>query len=141
MDPKTILFYYAMRMVGLPYIWGGDDAIAGFDCSGLVQELLLAAGPLRKGTDYNAQGLWDLFDTGAIVLPKFGALAFYGENAHKITHVGFCLNDQLKIEAGGGGHTTLTRDDAIAQNACVRIRPIKARADLMGFRMPAYGWT
>lgn len=127
-----ILYDYAMSFVGKPYIWGGDDAVQGFDCSGLVIEILQAAGVLPRNYDTTAQGLYLRFkNSGRIVLsPDFGDLAFYG-SYEKITHVGFCMDNHLMLEAGGGGSRTKTVQDAIDQNAYIRIRPIKSRKDLI----------
>lgn len=126
---------YAMRFVGLPYVWGGDDPIIGFDCSGLAQELLAAMG-VAFATDQTAQGLFN--QNWPVSLPRLGALAFYGESKSQISHVGFCLNESTMIEAGGGGSKTLSSADAARQNAYIRLRPINRRKDLVAVRMPNY---
>ena len=139
MASKAVLYDYAMRLVGLPYRWGGDDTLDGFDCSGLVLELLKASGAYAAhGADTTAAGLYQLFSGLPHGEPVFGSLAFYGRDA--VSHVAFCLNESDMLEAGGGGHKTLTKDDAAKQNAYVRIRPIKSRNDLVGFRAPPYPW-
>ena len=138
MDARVILYDYAMRFVGLPYRWGGDDSVDGFDCSGLVLELLKSADCYPAGSDTTASGLYDLFAGLSAAEPRFGSLAFFGST--KVTHVGFCLNTTQMLEAGGGGSKTLTEADAAAQNAFIRVRPIKSRKDLVGFRHPPYPW-
>jgi cell wall-associated NlpC family hydrolase len=137
-NSRELLYDYAKSFLGLPYIWGGDDPVLGVDCSGLCVELLKSVGILAKGSDYTAAGLRNLFAASRLHVPEFGALAFYG--ASSITHVGFCLNDKLMIEAGGGGSKTLTAQDAAKQNAYVRIRPIMSRSDFAGVYMPKYPW-
>lgn len=134
-----LLLGYALRMVGLPYIWGGASPLVGFDCSGLVMELLAAGGRVKHGTDASSQALYNhLRSVGQkpLDVPKFGALAFYGRHKADITHVGFCLGDTLMLEAAGGDKTTKTATDAKLRNACVRVRPIRYRADLMDVLMP-----
>lgn len=138
MHIKVVIYEYAMRMVGLPYIWGGDDPINGFDCSGLCIELLKAAGVVDGHFDSTAAGLHQYPAFPAIDGPRFGVLAFYGKPI--VTHVGFCLNETHMLEAGGGLTSTTNREDAIKQNAYIRIRPIKHRSDLVGFKMPTYPW-
>lgn len=137
-DPAIVLYDYALRMVGLPYRWGGDDLVDGLDCSGLCIELLQAVGILPKGFDANAAGLCNYAGFAQAVTPKFGTLVFFGLPSP--THVGFCLTDTLMLEAGGGGSTTTSREAAAKQNAYVRVRPIKSRKDVVGYRHPTYPW-
>lgn len=128
-----ILYDYAMQFVGKPYMWGGDDPLAGFDCSGLAIELLQAAGVLPPKYDTTAQGLFLRCrgTDGIVTTADFGYLAFYGANEEKITHVAFCMDNYFMLEAGGGGSETLTIEDAIKQNAYIRLRPIRSRKDLV----------
>jgi len=133
-----LLYDYALSFLGLPYRWGGDDPVNGVDCSGLCIELLQSVGVFPHGQDTTAAGLKSLFDSYKKSEGSFGALVFFGSSG--VTHVGFCLNDKLMVEAGGGGSRTKTREDAAVQNAYVRIRPIRTRSDLVGFVMPPYPW-
>lgn len=135
-----LLQQYAMRLVGTPYIFGGDDPLRGFDCSGLVQEILLAFGghPAPK-TDLTAQGLYDkLSDVGQYNSTNVGACAFYGKHYHAISHVGMIIYPDLIIEAGAGTSNTKTVQDAIEQNAYVRLRPLNHRKDLIACILPKY---
>ncbi len=134
---KDILMQYAMQFVGLPYRWGGDDTIDGFDCSGLAIELLRSVGVLQGKFDYTAASLQNIFKDNPCQ-PQFGALAFFGKEG--VGHVGFCLNETLMLEAGGGDSSTITRAIAAKQNAYVRIRPVRSRSDYKGCYMPKYPW-
>lgn len=138
MHSSVVLYDYAMRFVGLPYRWGGDDAIDGFDCSGLVVELLQSVGVLPKGFDSNAAGFWNFPAFAKADAARFGSLAFFG--LPTVTHIGFCLSDTLMLEAGGGCAKTTSKEAAAAANAYVRVRPIKGRGDFVGFRHPSYPW-
>lgn len=141
LDPsRKVLEDYALSHLGLPYRWGGDDPINGYDCSGLVIELLKSAGLLPNKFDTTAQGLYDRYRENCTSTPSFGALAFYGSTSG-ITHVSFCLNDSECIEAGGGGSRMKTRYDAAESNAFIRIRPIKYRHDVVGYSLPPYKWS
>ncbi len=135
-DKRLVLYEYALRFVGTPYLWGGDDPMGGYDCSGLVLELLQSVGVLGKG-DMNAAEMM-LHFTAGVIEADFGVLAFYGTGT--ASHVAFCLNSLQMLEAGGGDHTVLTRADAEEKNAYVRIRPIARRGDLLGLRLPPYPW-
>lgn len=142
---RSTLYDYAFRFVGLPYRWGGDDAIAGFDCSGYVVELLRAAGLVGNREDMTAQGLYHRFASHPInhmtcERSPFGALAFYGRGPGEITHVAFCIDRHTMLEAGGGGKATTTRDAAERDNAYVRVRSILSRTDLVAVVMPPYQW-
>jgi cell wall-associated NlpC family hydrolase len=139
MHASVVVYDYAMKMVGLPYIWAGDDPILGLDCSGLTIELLQAAGVLPQGFDTTAHGLWASKFFKSVEKPTFGALAFFGR-PEEVTHVGFCLNELQMLEAGGGGSQTTSRDAATKQNAYVRVRKIDNRKDRVGFKKPAYPW-
>jgi len=133
-----IIYDYAMTFMGIPYIYGGDDPMRGFDCSGLVQEILASAGVDPQG-DQNAQGLYDYFSqNGKINTWGLGALSFFGKDFKSVSHIGFCLDQYRMLEAGGGTSKTLSAADAVASNAFVRVRLIKNRKDLLAVIMPYY---
>lgn len=137
MHLRSVLYDYAMSHVGLPYRWGGDDPLGGFDCSGLVIELLKSQGVFPKHYDNTAEGIRGDDNIMEIHEPKFGALVFFGRKS-KATHVGFCLNNHVMLEAGGGGSNTTNKDVAEKQNAFIRIRPILSRSDIIGYGWPKY---
>lgn len=121
--------HVAMSNLGRPYRWGGDDPMAGFDCSGLVIHCLQSVGLLPQTFDTTASGLFAQFRVmGEMRTPPFppGTLVFYSHDPApaKIHHVEMVLNCDLSIGAASGGSGTLTEADAIAQNAFVKIRPI-----------------
>lgn len=140
---SEIIYDYAISLVGQPYLWGGDDPIYGFDCSGLVNELLKSCGMLPRAADLNSQSLLNMLKNANIYptnVAEIGTLAFYGADENSITHVAFCLNEELCIEAGSGNSSTVTKDIAAKQNAYVRIRPIRYRTDLVSIYTPHYSW-
>lgn len=110
----------------------------GIDCSGLVMELLMAAGVFPHKTDLSAQGIFDALESKSGSGWGAGCLAFYGESIIKIKHVGFCVDAYMMLEAGGGDSTTVTLAEAIAKNAFVRLRPIKYRKDFLCVIRPSY---
>lgn len=142
MDNKKLLELSVQEMMTLAYIWGGDDPVEGFDCSGLCLEFLWSQG-LGPEYDTNAQGIHNYWrDRGKVYQPlaQFGSLCFYGTGFHRITHVGMALNEMLMIEAGGGGRKTNDKKAAIRQNAYVRIRPIYRRSDFLAALTPSWTW-
>lgn len=135
-----LLEAYALSFLGVPYRYGGNNAIEGMDCSGLVMELLKSTGEKLPQSDMNAQMLFDYYQSGngEWNSQNLGALAFYGESVTKITHVAMLLDQYRVIEAGGGGQLVMTREDAAAKGAVVRIRPIAYRKDLTAIIKPYY---
>lgn len=130
---------YALSFLGKPYIWGGDDPINGYDCSGLIICLLQGVGIFPNNKDTTSQGLYEFLNPISQPYKKgLGAIVFYGESIAKISHVAMMLDDDLIIESGGGNSKTLTKEDASKQNAYVRIRPLKYRKDLVYICMPNY---
>lgn len=134
-----LLKAYALCFVGTKYFFGGDDPVSGFDCSGLVSEMMRAAGVVPFNYHANAQGLYQLLKPlSSPCQPKLGAVVFFGKSFEEITHIGFCVDEHSMVEAGGGDHNTVSSDVASRQNAFVRVRPARFRKDFLGAVMPPY---
>ncbi len=124
------LISYAKTFIGTRNQWGADGGGA-FDCSGFVQEVL-AVENLDPGGDQTAQQLFNHFrKKGHESSLKKRALLFFGKSDVHITHVAISIGNSQMIEAAGGGSKVLTAEDAIRENAMVRIRPILSRDDLI----------
>jgi cell wall-associated NlpC family hydrolase len=128
---KDIATKIAMSFLGKPYVWGGDDPIAGFDCSGFAIEILKSVGRLPMDGDWTAKGLYERWKENEVSYPQEGCLVFWGRTKEGITHVEYCLNEDLSIGARSGGRKTKTLKDAIDQNAYIMIRPIRSRLPLV----------
>ena len=133
---------YLQRFIGLPYIWGdtkgsdgspvgGDDPLAGFDCSGLISETLQAVGLLPHKTRLRASQLYEKFEAGAVACGYQGCLVFwYSSDANeRIIHVEMMVDDFHTVGASGGGSKTTTIAEAIRANAFVKMRPLSYRGD------------
>lgn len=133
------IFNLAMLLYGTPYKWGGANKLEGFDCSGLVMEILKSIGVMAHGNDMNAQGLYNWVSVSG-QKNKFGegALCFYGKSLKQITHVSIMIDDKICIEAGGGDKTTINKEVAEKQGAVVRLRPYNYRKDLLEVWLPKY---
>ena len=116
----------AWRFVGLPYLWGGDDPVAGFDCSGLCIELLKSVGRLPRDGDWTAAGLKERFPETKVA--QEGCLAFWTWGGSRIAHVEYCISDKLTVGASGGGEGTVGLKEAVRQNAYTKVRPIRENA-------------
>jgi len=119
---------YLQRFIGLPYAWGGDDPVQGFDCSGLMVEVLQAVGIIPHNSDYTAAALYERFETGAVDRGYAGCLVFW-YSGDKIIHVEMMVDDLFCVGASGGGSKTKSIAAAIQHNAFVKMRPLSYRGD------------
>lgn len=126
----------AWQFLGLPYRWGGDDPMQGFDCSGFVIEVLKSVGILPRIGDWTAHGLWEMFGGKQVREPYEGCLVFWVRRNGRVIHVEFCINHEFSIGASGGGGATITIEDAIQRNAYIKIRPFVTRPQIKGFLDP-----
>ena len=122
----------AWKHYNVPYIWGGQSPLVGFDCSGFVMDILIATGIVPKGTDMTAHGLWDHFKPYRTHEPKEGCFVFYGK-PDKITHVMYCIGGGKCIGAQGGGSKCTGIEVAQALDARVKCLPINYRPDIVGY--------
>ena len=139
----------AWSYLGRPYIWGGDDPIKGFDCSGFVIEILKSVGKLPRDNNWDttAKGLYKIFKKIEEVPPEEdpwveeGMLVFWHSknDRRNIIHVEYCINHELSIGASGGGSKTKTIENAISSNAFIKIRPFESRPNIHGFVDPFSG--
>lgn len=123
----------AATFLTLNYKWGGISPEQGFDCSGLVMEVLQSFGfqfprvisPVQlKRSQYLFEVMRnDQRDTKI----KPGDILWFGADIKSITHIAIAISDFLMIEAGGEGREA-------TDIGSVRIRPI--RKDLVAFRSP-----
>jgi cell wall-associated NlpC family hydrolase len=136
-DIRKIAVDYAMQFIGKYYKWGGDDP-SGFDCSGLVIEVLKAVGMLKRKGDWRARDLYDEFQSGQVHASDVSAgdLVFWANQHGDIIHVEMMINSRLAIGASGGGSATISIADAIRQNAFIKIRPVFSRPGIAGYRNP-----
>ena len=131
MTPRDVALAIAERLLFHPYLWGGDDPMAGFDCSGFVIEVLKSAGVLPRDGDWTAEGLRQRFLDAARTTLQPGDLVFW-PNATKTTaiHVEMVWRvlgpTAFTIGSSGGGSKTNTLHDAIRQNAYIKVRPVRA---------------
>ncbi len=116
---------YLQKWVGHFYLWGGDDP-SGFDCSGLILEVLKSVGIVKHTIDVTANYLYMTFKKQHKEKGGMGYLVFWfsGDTA---THVEMMIDEHHVIGASGGGSSTKTVADAIKQNAFVKMRPIRYR--------------
>lgn len=136
LERLNVLLDVAWSHLSRPYIWGGDDPIKGFDCSGFVIECLRSVGMVPQNYDNTASGLFQEFKAKRVDEPYEGCLVFWKNSEGRIIHIEICLNDELCIGASGGGSSNTTMERAIQSNAYVRIKPIQSRSGIAGYVDP-----
>jgi len=127
---------YAWSMLHGWYKWDGDDP-SGRDCSGMIVEILQAVGKLPRSGDLSSRGLAAKFPK--VDFPAAGCLVFWtggGDKIEDIQHVEFCIDAVHTIGASGGGSKTLTVEDAIRDNAFIKMRPIERDRKRWGYVDP-----
>lgn len=139
MTKQDLFINYALRFVGVPYLWGGSTPMGGLDCSGLAQILLAFFGLDPKG-DQTASDLYQYsLQYGIKSSPQCGALVFYG-HPNKISHVAVMLDNERIIEAAGGDSTVIDLKTSISREAFVKISKYDRRSDLVDIRILKNTW-
>ena len=126
---REMFLAVAWQFHGTFYTWGGDDP-SGFDCSGLVIECAKSVGVLPRRGDYRAIDLCTRWSHLTVQRHEIrpGDVVFFGRG-QVVNHVEICAlaHPACSIGASGGGSKTKTRDDAIKDNAFIKVRPIWGR--------------
>jgi cell wall-associated NlpC family hydrolase len=90
---------YALAQLGTPYVWGGETAGAGFDCSGLTQAAYEAAGIAIPRT---SEAQWSALPRVPLDALQPGDLVFFnpGEDIPGLPgHVGIYIGNDEMIDA------------------------------------------
>ena len=101
----------AQSFLGVPYLWGGASADAGFDCSGLTMTVYQLNGfdiPRMSGEQFAAGTPVDRSS-----LEK-GDLIFFAKQGNKVSHVGVYTGDGWFIHSPGRGKRI--RKDSLSQD-------------------------
>jgi hypothetical protein len=86
------------NLLGVPYLWGGKSSF-GYDCSGLVQMVLKAAG-ISINRDSNEQSKDEKLEDISMNDTEVGDLVFFSEN-ECINHVAFFAGEGKIIHCSG----------------------------------------
>jgi len=134
MNIRQFAIDYAMRFIGDWYQWGGSSP-DGFDCSGFACEVLQAVGKIHRKEDLTAQEIWERFALQRVPSPYAGCFVFYtsASDPSRVIHIELCINEVLSVGASGGGSNTLTKADAIRDQAFIKVRPFGMRANIAGY--------
>ena len=144
---RELMTKIAFGFIGKWYSWGGNDP-SGFDCSGFACELLKSLGFMVKGNDKSASDIYSYFHSKKcdVEEPYEGCFVFwFGTTKTKfgyypIVHVEYCINEKYSIGASGGTSKTITKENAIRDNAFIKVRPIKRDRKIAGYIDPFKLW-
>jgi cell wall-associated NlpC family hydrolase len=95
---EELVYKFSSIFLNTPYLWGGRS-VFGIDCSGFTQLVFkcLNIPLLRDASQQVTQG----DEVGFLQEVKCGDLAFFDNEAGRITHVGILLNANTVIHASG----------------------------------------
>ena len=82
----SVALQWALAQIGTPYVWGGETAGVGFDCSGLVQAAYAVAGVALPRVAQDQYDGTPRVPPGSPLAP--GDLVFFGGGPASIDHVG-----------------------------------------------------
>lgn len=144
-DFKEDVLTYARSFLGTPYVYGGNNPLTGWDCSGFMCFVMRKAGWVGPHEDLSCQSLYERFKklgtsfpVASLIFPR-GALVFYGSNLASIGHVALLVdNGKSVIECGGGNETTDSVERAKKLGACVRETAFRFRTDIVAVILPPY---
>ena len=134
---------YAMAMLGKPYVWGGSDPAAGFDCSGLILSAYRYAGlalPRTAAQQY-------LSATGSrlsLAQAQPGDLVFWGTDPHRggsVYHVAMYASPGMVISAPSTGSVVQIQRMWTNQLMPLVVRPAPDAAGLLPVRPGSSGWS
>lgn len=136
-DTRQHIRNLALKLQGVPYIYGGEHPWIGLDCSGFVIWILQVFDVLPSG-DWNADTLFDMF--GNTTDPKPGDLCFYGRKVdngfhvnHVMLYIGHLDGFPYCVGASGGDSEVTTVAIAKERNAMVKMKPVHYRKDFLGY--------
>lgn len=122
---RELAVKYLWIWIGTFYSWAGNDP-SGWDCSGLIIEILQAVGILSHNFDDTANGLYLKYKPQKIETGKAGALVFWFKEGRAI-HVEMMIGENHTVGASGGGRKVDSLQAAIKYNAFVKMRPLDYR--------------
>lgn len=139
------LIRYAEHFIGTPYIYGGNVARLGLDCSAYINIVLRSVGLVGMREDLRAIDLFHKFSKAPhsecpLYAISTGSLLFYGNSVATISHVSLVVSPWSVLECGGGGSTTTTLELANLIGAGVRKVGINHRTDKIAACRIKYPW-
>lgn len=101
MDKRAQIVRNAINCLGCPYLYGGQDPIAGFDCSGFVNTIMKQAGISVTRTTKTLVKEGTAIDVSQI---RPGDLIFFGASEETVSHVAIYIGNGQIIHAHSTGY-------------------------------------
>lgn len=95
---EPVLSALIQPYLNVPYLWGGKS-VFGTDCSGFVQQVFKLLGIKLPRDAYQQAGQGT--SVGSVAEAGLGDMAFFQNEAGKVTHVGIVLNNGRIVHAAG----------------------------------------
>ena len=120
--PKTTeaaneVLIQAMGLVGVKYIWGGEDPNKGFDCSGLIQHVFSEAIDVNLPRTSQAMSAMNVPVVHRDKLNSGDLLFFATSGGKRVTHVAIYVGDNRFIHAPRAGkNVSMSRLDNVYWN-------------------------
>ncbi len=99
----TELVADAAKLLGTPYVWGGETPEEGFDCSGLIVYLFKQQGislPRTVALMWNAGT--------PVATPSVGDIVFFQTDGPGVSHVGIYIGNNQFIHSGNSTGVTIS---------------------------------
>ena len=128
------LLRVARNLIGVPYVYGGQDKDYGLDCSGFIVHCLRAVGLLRPTQDMTAQQLADACTEVSREALQPADLVFYGRDWGSVEHVVMAIGLDYAMGATRGDRSCTTPDIARRKKAAIATLDLDARKkDRLGY--------
>ena len=120
--------WYICQWIGTPGGWGGDD-FSAYDCNGAVHEALQGVGLEPRGFDCTAHDLYLRHPIESHVPEGYAGCLVFWFSGRKAIHVEMMIDKDFVVGASGVSRKTITREDAIRDNAYVKMNALGYRGN------------
>ena len=97
MSQRDLFLERVKGWLGWPYIWGAQNPLIGFDCSGLVMASFWSIGYFKTRADKSASMLWKFFAPRRVPSPYAGTLVFWADAKDEIKHIEVCIGEDDEV--------------------------------------------
>ena len=131
--PRVELLRCAIATLGVPFCWGSSKPKVGLDQVGFVEFVAWVA---LADLPQEGETIDTLYEKcPRVEVPEPGDLVFYqGRKQHRPTHLMMVLDKVWCIGPTGGNSKTTTSERAALRDACVKVKSLNYRKEVIGYR-------